>query len=171
VCSQFPLITFRYLHSRGYRAQLKRAEDNEILSWDDYLHVYTFICAFTHVRTKDQHMYGSGRCMYIYTHTYTYIYVYILTLYMYVLKINICVGLVDVCTYTHIHIYIYVYILTFGRCGWLLSIACCMVAMGWLRLVGFLKSQVSFAEYRLFHRALLQKRPMILRSILIVATP
>ena len=43
--------------------------------------------------------------------------------------------------------------------------------MGWLRLVGFLKSQVSFAEYPLFCRALLQKRPIILRSLLIVATP
>jgi len=30
---------------------------------------------------------------------------------------------------------------------------------------------VSFAEYRLFYRALLQKRPVILRSLLIVATP
>jgi len=34
-------------------------------------------------------------------------------------------------------------------------------AMGWLRSVGSIKSQVSFAEYRLFHRALLQKRPII----------
>jgi len=42
--------------------------------------------------------------------------------------------------------------------------------MGWLRLVGSLKVQVSFAEYHLFYRALLQKRPIILRS-LIVATP
>ena len=40
--------------------------------------------------------------------------------------------------------------------------------MGWLRLVGSLKVQVSFTEYRLF---LLQKRPIILRSLLIVATP
>ena len=32
-------------------------------------------------------------------------------------------------------------------------------------------SPVDYAEYRLFHRALLQKRPMILRSLLIVATP
>ena len=30
---------------------------------------------------------------------------------------------------------------------------------------------VSFAKYRLFCRALLQKRPIILRSLLIVATP
>ena len=43
--------------------------------------------------------------------------------------------------------------------------------MRWLRLVGSLKSQVSFAEYRLCYRALLQKRPIILRSLLIVATP
>jgi len=45
------------------------------------------------------------------------------------------------------------------------------VRMGWLRLVGSLKSQVSFAEYSLFYRALLQKRPIILRSLLIIATP
>jgi len=33
------------------------------------------------------------------------------------------------------------------------------------------KSQVSFAAYSLFHSALSQKRPTILRSLLIVATP
>jgi len=43
--------------------------------------------------------------------------------------------------------------------------------MGWLRLVGSLKLYVSIAECCLFYRALLQKRPMILRSLLIVATP
>jgi len=43
--------------------------------------------------------------------------------------------------------------------------------MGWLRLVGSLKLLVSFAEYCLLYRALLQKRPIILRSLLIVATP
>ena len=43
--------------------------------------------------------------------------------------------------------------------------------MGWLRLVGSFKLQVSFAEYSLFYRALLQKRHIILRSLLIVATP
>jgi len=42
--------------------------------------------------------------------------------------------------------------------------------MGWLRLVGSLKLQVSFAEYHLLHRALLQKSPKILRSLLTVAT-
>ena len=44
------------------------------------------------------------------------------------------------------------------------------LCMGWLRLVGSFKLQVSFAEYCLFHRALLQKRPRILRSLLIEAT-
>jgi len=43
--------------------------------------------------------------------------------------------------------------------------------MGWLQLVCSSKLQVSFAEYSLFYRALLQKRPIILRSLLIVATP
>ena len=43
--------------------------------------------------------------------------------------------------------------------------------VGWLRLVGSCKLQVSFAECSLFYRALLQKRPIILRSLLIVGTP
>jgi len=42
--------------------------------------------------------------------------------------------------------------------------------MGWLRLVGSFKLYVSFAEYRLFCRALLQKRPVILRSLRKAAT-
>jgi len=44
-------------------------------------------------------------------------------------------------------------------------------AMEWLRLVGSIKLQVSFAEYRLFHRALLQKRPIIFSMLLTEATP
>jgi len=43
--------------------------------------------------------------------------------------------------------------------------------MGRLILEGPLKSQVSFAEYRLFYRSLLQKRPIIVRSLLVAATP
>jgi len=46
-----------------------------------------------------------------------------------------------------------------------------LIVMEWLRLVGSLKGQVSFAEYRLFHRTLLQKRPINLSIILLVATP
>jgi len=43
--------------------------------------------------------------------------------------------------------------------------------MGWLRLVGSIESQVSFAEYCLCYRALLQKRPIILSILLTKATP
>ena len=32
---------------------------------------------------------------------------------------------------------------------------CACVSTGWLQLVGFLKFQISVAEYRLFYRALL----------------
>jgi len=46
-----------------------------------------------------------------------------------------------------------------------------LLTMVWLRLVGSLKLLVSFAEYSLFYRALLQKRPIIFRSLLIIATP
>ena len=42
--------------------------------------------------------------------------------------------------------------------------------MGWLRSVGSLKLQVSFAEYRHFYRALLQKIPLILSILLTEAT-
>jgi len=43
--------------------------------------------------------------------------------------------------------------------------------MGWLRLVGSVKLQVSFAECSLFVRALLQNRRIILKSLPIVAAP
>jgi len=43
--------------------------------------------------------------------------------------------------------------------------------MGWLRSVGSIRLWVSFAEYRLFYRALLQKRPIILSILLTEATP
>jgi len=43
--------------------------------------------------------------------------------------------------------------------------------MGWLRLVGSLKSQVSFAKEPYKTDYILQKRPIILRSLQIEATP
>ena len=44
------------------------------------------------------------------------------------------------------------------------------IDMGWLRSVGSIKLVVSFAAYRLFYRALLQKRPIILSILLTEAT-
>ena len=64
-------------------------------------------------------------------------------------------------THTHEHMELVVAEEPVGDCN----------TMGWLRWVGSIKLQVSFAEYHLFYRALLQKRPIILRSLLIVATP
>ena len=52
-------------------------------------------------------------------------------------------------------------------CVWVMWCIC----MGWLRSVGSLKLYVSLENIGLFCRALLQKRPIILRSLLIVATP
>ena len=43
--------------------------------------------------------------------------------------------------------------------------------MGWLGLVGSLKLFVSFAKETYKRDDILQKKPMILRSLLIVATP
>jgi len=45
------------------------------------------------------------------------------------------------------------------------------IAMGWLRLVGSLKSWVSFAKEPCKTDDILQKRLIILRSLLFVATP
>jgi len=47
----------------------------------------------------------------------------------------------------------------------------CVFYMGWLRLLGSLKSQVSLAKEPFKRDYILQKRPMILRSLLTVATP
>ena len=44
------------------------------------------------------------------------------------------------------------------------------IVMGWLRLVCSFKLHVSFAEYSLFYRSRLQKRPVMLESLLIEAT-
>jgi len=43
--------------------------------------------------------------------------------------------------------------------------------MGWLRFVGSFNLWVSVAGYSLFYRAPLQKRPIILRNLLVEATP
>ena len=43
--------------------------------------------------------------------------------------------------------------------------------MGWLRLVESIKSYVSFAKATYKRDYILQKRPIILRSLLTVATP
>jgi len=46
----------------------------------------------------------------------------------------------------------------------------CVEGMGWLRLVGSVELHVSFAKEPYKRDYILQKRPVILRSLLIVAT-
>ena len=72
--------------------------------------------------------------------------------------------------HTHLHKYslCHVYICNISSAMYIY--VCTDMGMGWLRLVGSLKSYVSLTEYSLFYRALLQTRPIILRSLLIVAT-
>ena len=53
----------------------------------------------------------------------------------------------------------------FERLVWL------QIHMGWLRLVGSLKLQVSFAKEPYKRDYIVQKRPVILRSLLLKATP
>ena len=67
-----------------------------------------------------------------------------------------------VCSCMYVFIYICKYMTPHPRID---SITRCNTsntdAMGWLRLVGSLKLYVSFAEYRVFYRALLQNKPII----------
>ena len=56
-------------------------------------------------------------------------------------------------------------------CEWVMYTCVYIDTIWWLRLVGSLKWQVSFAEYNLFYRALLRKGPVILRSLHIEGPP
>jgi len=106
-----------------------------------YIHVYvTYICIYIHV-----YMY-----IYMCIHIYELIHIY-RCMYIY--------------TYIFMSIYVHIYI---GLCTRIYTYK--HICMGWLRLVGSLKLQVSFEEYCVFYRALLQKRPIMLRSLLIEAT-
>jgi len=59
----------------------------------------------------------------------------------------------------HLHVWSHVFICACA-CVWIHQ-ATQHMNMGWLRSVGSIKLYVSFAEYRLFYRSLLQKRPII----------
>jgi len=94
------------------------------------------------------------------------------------LCICVCVHIfMYMCMCTHAYLRVYISIISVSL--WIscihMDITCCNprrpIDMGRLRSVGSLKLQVSFAEYHLFYRALLQKRPIVLQSLLIVATP
>jgi len=113
----------------------------------------------------------------IYVHMYIiclYVYVYNICAHVYYMSICLCVCVstclcfcVSICLCVCVSMCLCVCISmseAAGRAG-------ARYSMEWLRLVGSFKLYVSFAEYSLFHRSLLEKRLMILRSLLIEATP
>jgi len=102
----------------------------------------------------------------------------------------LCVSYIHIlCIYICIYIYMYIYTyldivkfmrnlhvninsyLSFTYTQELGLKACTDASTGWLRLVGSLKLYVSLESVGLFCRALLQQRPIISRSLLVVATP
>ena len=110
--------------------------------------IYIYVCIYIHIQ---MYMYVYTRIQYM----YIYVYIYVFTGTYIIVQIYTSI-FIYLSTLIHIHRYTHVHTYT---------------GMGWLRLVGSLKWQVSFAEYRLFYRALLQKRPIIVRSLLTIATP
>ena len=77
------------------------------------------------------------------------------------------------CIYAHMYMYAYMHTcicmhIYMHLCDHSIEIP---DTMGWLRLVGAFKLQVSFAKEPYKREVILQKRPINLRSLLIVATP
>jgi len=128
-----------------------------------YTHMYThrgsdYTCLSIIPPGLYTHMHTHLGCIHICICTWAvYTYAYAHGLYTHMHTHSGRMGCIHIFIHTYQHICVYVNM-------------CVRVCMGWLRLVGSLKLQVSFAEHRLFYRALLQKRPILLRSLLIVAT-
>jgi len=104
-----------------------------------------YACVYLHV-----HLYFTHTHTHAHTHTHICAYT--------------CVSYRYICIYMQIYIPIITHKHTHQRGD-------CEMCYGVATISRLLKMYVSFAEYRLFNRALLQKRPVIWRSLLIVATP
>jgi len=121
----------------------------------------------TYILIKDMstHQRQQQRCTLIHIYMYERIYVWA---YIYTNKC-MCVAMC-----ARVLVYLWIFVTVWWRSeltaniDWDVAAVC---GMGWLRLVGSSKLYVSFAEYSLFYRTLLQKRPMLLNSLLVVATP
>ena len=90
-------------------------------------------------------------------------------IFTYLSHLSLCVHMYHSCIYvyinTHLHIHVHTYIHSFTHVYLLGTL------MRWLRLVGSLKLYVSFAKEPYKIEDILQKKPIILRSLLIVASP
>jgi len=107
-------------------------------------------------------------CMYVYTHRHTYMDIL-------VVSAGICMGgsCVHVCVCVCVETNTKISCMqdtthSYSRLVSFLRVASCIRI---LQLIGSFKLKVSFAEYSLFYRALLLKRPAIPWSLSIVATP
>ena len=111
--------------------------------------------------------------IYIYVYTFTYIYVYIFTCVCTYIHVYI---FTCVCTYVHVCIWIYKCVYIHGHVRVLILQGAfeyqaplqhtpahynTIQPIGCLRILASSKLQVSFADYSLFSRALLQKNPVI----------
>jgi len=125
-----------------------------------------------HVRSSCEHMY---LYMYIYIYLSTCVYIHI----YHNAHTNMwCVMCGQALTSSHVNKdrTIFRVIVSFIGlfCKRDLKVCVCVlycVCMGWLRLVGSLKLQVSFAKEPIERVDILQKRPIFVRSLLIVAVP
>ena len=120
--------------------------------------MYTYICIHIHL------------CVYVHTHIYRH-------------RTHALQSCFNSTCFKHTHIHpdiMYAYIqhaycmqayIRDGRTNQMTNNTYMDWVMGLLRLLGSLQLYVSFAQYSLFYMALLQKRPVISRSLLIVATP
>ena len=118
-----------------------------------YIYIYIFIYIYVYMYIYiDEHTYTSGH-----EHTYTRIVpVYVCSsIYIYIYTPT------SVCVFTRGHEHTYTHIILVGK-----VLRLYVWHTRWLQLVGSLKLYVSFAEYSLFYRALSQKRPILLRSLL-----
>ena len=120
---------------------------------------------FTHVYTQyiQRYVYKS----YVYMHMYIYTYVYIHTL-QHVLQHTAtrCNTLQHAAT-QYIQRYVYIHICVYTHVHIIHMLSCVVVIrrMAHKAHTVMCKLYVSCAEYRLFYRALLQKRPIFLRSL------
>ena len=129
------------------------------------------------------HMFGM--CVFVFMWVWVCVWVYMFECHMCAYVWHVCVCVLRAYTYVSVTLGVWVcipmYISTAHACTYTLydstslysmqEFAECMRTMGWLRWVGCLKIQVSLQNTGLFFRALLQKRPIFLSILLIVATP
>ena len=143
-----------------------------------YIHTRTRTNIYTptHIQwvllVRESHFTRTHTRTHTHTHTHTHAYMYIYThTHCLSLSLPLFVGRSLTSTHTHAPAHTRAHAYTHSLFLRLWCIYIHGIYMGWLRLVGSLKLWVSFAKETYKRDDILQKRPVILRSLLIVATP